>query len=37
MAKSKKKVLIIKSSRGKKAEERKNVSITRMEKFVKAV
>ena len=29
--------ITIKSSRGKKAEEWKNVSVTRMEKFVKAI
>ena len=36
VAKSHKK-FTIKSSRGKKAEEWKNVSVTRMEKFVKAI
>lgn len=36
MAKSQK-TFTIKSSRGKKAEEWKNVSVTRMEKFVKAI
>lgn len=36
MAKSQKK-FTIKSSRGKRAEEWKNVSVTRMEKFVQAI